>query len=38
MVYSGFDNQMVPAGFTLPTQQGSAAGVITLNVAARDAI
>jgi hypothetical protein len=38
MVYSGFDNQMVPTGFTLPTQQGSAAGVITLNVAARDAI
>ncbi|CAN5271188.1 hypothetical protein BH11MYX1_BH11MYX1_03680 [soil metagenome] len=40
MVYSGFDNQNVPTGSTLPdgSQQGFEAGVITLNVAARDAL
>ncbi len=40
MVYSGFDNQNVPTGFALPdrSQQGFEAGVITLNVAARDAL
>ncbi len=40
MVYSGFDNQHVPTGFALPdrSQQGFEAGVITLNVAARDAL
>lgn len=39
MVYSGFDNQNVPPGFVLPdrSQQGYEPGVITLNVAARDA-
>jgi len=40
MVYSGFDNQNVPTGFALPdrSQQGYESGVITLNVAARDAL
>jgi hypothetical protein len=40
MVYSGFDDQNVPTGFALPdrSQQGFEAGVITLNVAARDAL
>lgn len=40
MVYSGFDDQNVPSGFELPThaQPGFGPGVITLNVAARDAL
>ncbi|MEO8841901.1 MAG: hypothetical protein ABI591_13290 [Kofleriaceae bacterium] len=40
MVYSGFDDQHVPTGFSLPThaQPGFGPGVITLNVAARDAL
>lgn len=40
MVYSGFDDQNVPTGFRLPdgSQTGSRPGVITLNVAARDAL
>jgi len=40
MVYSGFDNQNVPSGFVLfdRSQQGYESGVITLNVAARDAL
>jgi predicted GH43/DUF377 family glycosyl hydrolase len=40
MVYSGFDNQNVPTGFFLfdRSQQGYESGVITLNVAARDAL
>ena len=40
MVYSGFDNQNVPTGFVLfdRSQQGYESGVITLNVAARDAL
>ena len=40
MVYSGFDNQNVPPGFVLfdRSQQGYESGVITLNVAARDAL
>lgn len=40
MVFSGFDDQNVPAGFALPdhSQQGFGPGVITLNVAARDAL
>jgi hypothetical protein len=40
MVYSGFDDQNIPSGFELPThaQPGFGPGVITLNVAARDAL
>ncbi len=40
MVYSGFDDQMVPTGFALPiaAQPHYMPGVITLNVAARDAL
>ena len=40
MVFSGFDDQAVPAGFALPdhSQQGFEPGVITLNVATRDAL
>jgi hypothetical protein len=39
MVYSGFDDKNVPANFDLPeyAQPGFGSGVITLNVAARDA-
>jgi hypothetical protein len=36
MLYVGFDDQNVPAGFTLPTATGTTSGVMTLNVATRD--
>jgi hypothetical protein len=38
MLYVGFDDQNVPAGFTLPdrTPEGFRAGVMTLDVATRD--
>lgn len=37
MLYTGFDNQNVPAGSTLPTSSGPTMGVTTLNLATRDA-
>lgn len=37
MVYTGFDNQNVPADSTLPTASGTTPGVMTLNLATRDA-
>lgn len=36
MLYTGFDDQSVPAGYTLPTASGTRAGVMTINVATRD--
>jgi hypothetical protein len=38
MLYVGFDDQNVPAGYALPdrTAQGFRDGVMTLNVATRD--
>lgn len=37
MLYTGFDNQNVPSGSTLPTSTGTTSGVTTLNLATRDA-
>jgi hypothetical protein len=37
MLYTGFDDQGVPSGSTLPTRTGSTSGVMTLNLATRDA-
>lgn len=37
MLYTGFDNQNVPAESTLPTGSGTTSGVMTLNLATRDA-
>ena len=37
MVYVGFDDENVPSGSLLPTQNATTAGVMTLNVATRDA-
>lgn len=37
MLYTGFDNQNVPAGSTLPESNGTTPGVMTLNLATRDA-
>jgi hypothetical protein len=37
MLYTGFDDQNVPNGSTLPTRTGTASGVMTLNLATRDA-
>jgi hypothetical protein len=36
MLYVGFDDQNVPAGFALPTASGAVPGVMVLNVATRD--
>ena len=36
MVYTGFDDQSVPSGFTLPTRTGTTSGVMTLQLATRD--
>ena len=36
MLYVGFDDQNVPAGFSLPTTTGVRSGVMTVNVATRD--
>jgi hypothetical protein len=36
MVYVGYDDQNVPAGSTLPTQNATTPGVMTLNIATRD--
>jgi hypothetical protein len=37
MLYTGFDDQGVPSGSTLPTRTGTTSGVMTLNLATRDA-
>lgn len=37
MLYTGFDDQAVPSGSTLPTRAGTTSGVMTLNLATRDA-
>lgn len=37
MLYTGFDNANVPANSTLPTANGTTSGVMTLNLATRDA-
>jgi hypothetical protein len=37
MLYTGFDDQGVPSDSTLPTGSGPASGVMTLNLATRDA-
>jgi hypothetical protein len=37
MVYTGYDDQGVPGGSMLPTRSGTTAGVMTLNLATRDA-
>lgn len=37
MLYTGFDNQNVPANSTLPTASGTTPGVMTLNLITRDA-
>jgi hypothetical protein len=37
MVYPAADDENVPTGSTLPTQAGNVAGVVTLNLATRDA-
>ena len=37
LIYTGFDNQNVPNGSTLSTSTGSTPGVMTLNLATRDA-
>lgn len=37
MVYTGYDDANVPGGSTLPTTSGSTPGVMTLNLATRDA-
>ncbi len=37
MIYGGFDDQNVPAGFALPTSSGSVPAVTTLDIATRDA-
>ena len=36
MLFIGYDDQNVPAGYTLPTRTGTRPGVTTLNVATRD--
>lgn len=38
MLYTGFDNQNVPANSTLPTASGTTPGVTTLNLATRDTL
>lgn len=37
MLYTGYDDQTIPAGSTLPTRTGTTPGVMTLNLATRDA-
>ena len=37
MIYGGFDDQLVPGGFLLPNHSTTQPGVMTLNLATRDA-
>lgn len=37
LIYTGYDDQNVPSGFTLPTAGGTTSAVMTLDLATRDA-
>jgi hypothetical protein len=37
LLYTGYDDQNIPAGYTLPTRTGTMSGVMTLDLATRDA-